>query len=231
MSTDTVYLHAGREHRTKLNIAGWFTAIALTLSGSALVIAELVLTEHIPDEYAATLAAIQANVQAYMLSQRFMLAFTILIPLGLIGIAGLAYQRRAWAAYIGACMAVVGNLFHPAAFTYEGLLLPTIAHMPDQQPAMVALLDQFNNNPAGLPLFALMFVFNLGLLVMAIGLWRKSLLPVWAAGLGVAGILLHLFAPEGLFIIKIISLILLTIFLTATGFFMVKHTSPDTVAN
>jgi hypothetical protein len=231
MGTDTVYLHAGREGRTKLNISGWFTAIALALSGSALVIAELVRTEHIPEEYAAALAAIQADVQAYMLSQWFTLAFTILMPLGLIGIASLAYQRRAWAAYIGACMAVVGNLFHPGVFTYEGLLLPTIARMPDQQSVMVALLDQFNNNPAGLPLFVLMFVFNLGLLIMAIGLWRKSLIPAWTAGLGVAAILLHFFAPEWLFIMKIISLILLTIFLTSTGFFMVKHTRPDTAAN
>lgn len=198
MGTDTDYLCAGRGSRTKLNIAAWFTAIALTLSGSALVIAALVLTEHIPDEYGAALAAIHANVQAYMMSQWITLAFTILMPLGLIGIAGLAYQRRAWTAYIGACMAVVGNLFHTAVFSYEGLLLPTIARMPDQQPAMVALLDQFNNNPAGLPLFVLMFVFNLGLLVMAIGLWRKSLIPAWAAGLGVAGILLHFFAPSDL---------------------------------
>jgi hypothetical protein len=230
MSTNTGYLQAVREPQPKLNIAAWFTAIALTLSGSALVIASLVLTKHIPDEYGSALVAIQANAQAYMLSQWIMFTFTILMPLGLIGIAALAYQRRAWAAYIGACMAVVGNLFHPAVFSYEGLLLPTIARMPDQQPVMVALLDQFNNNPAGMPLFLLMFIFNLGLLVMAIGLWRKSLIPAWAAGLGVAGILLHFFAPEGLFITKIISLILLTIFLSATGFFMVKHTRPETVA-
>jgi hypothetical protein len=230
MSTHTVYRYAEREPRTKVNIAFWFTAIALTLSGLALIIAKLVLSEHIPDEYAAALVAIQVNMQAYMLAQWMTLAFTIIMPLGLIGVAALAYQRRAWLAYIGASLAVVGNLFHPAVFTYEGMLLPTMARLTDQQPAMVALLDRFNNNPTGLPLFILMFVFNLGLLVMAIGLWRKGLEPAWVAGMGVAGVLLHFFAPEGLFITQIIALVLLTAFLTATGFFLVKHMRSDTAA-
>jgi hypothetical protein len=214
-----------------VNLASWFAAIALTLSGLALIIAELVLTNHIPDESATALAAIQANMQAYMLSRWIGFVFTILMPLGLIGVASLAYQRRAWVAYVGACMAVVGNLFHPAVFTYEALLLPTIARIPDQQPAMVAMLDQFTNNPAGLPLFVLMFVFNLGLLIIAIGLWRKGLVPAWAAGLSVAGILLHFLAPEELFITKIIALVMLNVFLIATGFFIVKNSQTEAIAD
>ncbi|MFL5801720.1 MAG: hypothetical protein ACJ8CR_08245 [Roseiflexaceae bacterium] len=44
-------------------------------------------------------------------------------------------------------------------------------------------------------LFALMILFDLGLLIMAIGLWHKGIVPIWVAGLGVAATLAHCWTP------------------------------------
>jgi len=83
--------------------------------------------------------------------------------------------------------------------------VPAMARMADRQPDMAALLDRNDSNPAAYPLFALMILFNLGLLIMAIGLWRKGLVPIWSAGLGGAATLAHL-APMP----ELVALILLT---------------------
>jgi hypothetical protein len=218
MRTHTLSSPAETAPRAKVHVASVVAAAALVVSGLALVGAELVLPDNAIPDGAAGLAAIQANMHAYMLAKWIGLVFTICMPLGLIGVAALAYQRRAWWAYIGASLTILGGLFHAAAYTFEGVILPAIARMADRQPEMAALLDRINSNPAAYPLFALMILFNLGLLIMAIGLWRKGLVPIWVAGLGVAATLAH-FAP----IPELVALILLTGFLAGIGRGLIRH--------
>jgi hypothetical protein len=227
MNTEAIYARAETAPRTKVNIASIVAAAALVVSGLALVATELVLANNLPDDPAATLAAIQANLQRYQLAQWITFVFTIVLPLGLIGVAALAYQRRAWVAYIGASLAIVGNLFHLGAFFYEGLLLPAMARLSDQRVAMVALLDQFGNDPALLVPLVLVLVFNLGLLIMTIGLWHKGIVPLWVVGLNVAGLILH-FGFEDLYLAHFIALVLFAALLSAVGVALIRHSHPET---
>ena len=168
MRTQALSSPAETAPRAKVHVASVVAAAALVVSGLALVVAELVLPGNAIPEGAAGLAAIQANMQAYMLAKWIGFVFTLCMPLGLIGVVALAYQRRAWAACIGASLTILGGLFHAAAYTFEGVIVPAMARMADRQPEMAALLDRINSNPAAYPLFALMILFNLGLLIMAI---------------------------------------------------------------
>ncbi|MFL5805898.1 MAG: hypothetical protein ACJ8CR_29690 [Roseiflexaceae bacterium] len=225
MSTQAISSPAETAPRANVHAASVVAAVALVVSGLALVVAELVLADNAIPDGAAGLVVIQANMQAYMLSKWIGLVFTLCMPLGLIGVAALAYQRRAWAAYIGASLTILGGLFHAAAYTFEGVIVPAMARMADHQPDMAALLDRINSNPAVYPLFALMILFNLGLLIMAIGLWRKGIVPIWVAGLGVAATLAH-FAP----IPELVALILLTGFLAGVGLGLIRHAQTEALA-
>jgi len=226
MSTQAISSPAETAPRAKLHGASVVAAVALVVSGLALVVAELVLADSTIPDGAAGLAAIQANMQVYMLSRWIGFVFTLCMPLGLIGVAAMAYQRRAWAAYIGASLAILGGLFHAAAYTFEGVILPAMAGMADRQPDMAALLDRINSNPAAYPLFALMILFNLGLLTMAIGLWRKSIVPIWVVGLDVVGIMLQ-FGLGELYIVHFAALVLLAMFLAAIGVALIRNAKPE----
>jgi len=96
MSTHTISSPAGTAPRAKVHVASVVAAAALVVSGLALVVAELVLADNAIPDGAAGLVAIQANMQAYMLSKWIGFVFTLCMPLGLIGVAALAYQRWAW---------------------------------------------------------------------------------------------------------------------------------------
>jgi hypothetical protein len=229
MSTHTIASSIERPRGAMPQITALVAAGALVLSGLALLVGELILPSSAIPQDAAGLPALLDTLPAYRLSQWMSFAFAILITPGMIGVAAVAYQRRAWAAYIGAALALVGNLFHPGAFAYEGIILPSMARLPEQQATMGALLDQMGNDTALVPLLALVLVFNLGLLVMAIGLWRRRLIPAWAAGVGVAALLLELIVEEQQ-VVHLVALALFTVFLAVVGVALVRHTKPEAAA-
>jgi len=63
------------------------------------------------------------------------------------------------------------------------------------------------------------------LLILAIGLWRKGIAPIWVAGLGVAGTPAH-FSP----IPELVALILLTGFLAGVGLGLIRHAQMEALA-
>ena len=80
--------------------------------------------------------------------------------------------------------------------TYQ-LALVEMTKAGDRE-AMVALIDRMDSSPiVGAIVFPMILSFALGLLILAIALWRARFVQGWAAALVLGAVLLDVGAPDG----------------------------------
>jgi hypothetical protein len=103
------------------------------------------------------------------------------IAIGLVCLIAVTLPRRRGAAlaFVGAAIAVSGNLFHGAVVPIQ-LIQADMAQGGLDPSQMVALYDRIDNDQwIGITLLPLMVLFPIGLMVTALGLWRAQLVPLW----------------------------------------------------
>jgi hypothetical protein len=120
----------------------------------------------------------------------FLVAQLLFIP-AIYGLLHLVRGRGTTLVHIGTVLATLGVVGH-AAFVGSQLVVIAMADADADTREMVRLYDRFNDDPAFLLISLLGFVgFFLGLLLLALGMWRAKLAGGWVAAAVVASLLLE----------------------------------------
>ena len=104
-----------------------------------------------------------------------------------VGLAHLLHERRPGMAFIGGALSMVGIVCASALVGAQGIFLAEAAKSGRDQVALTNLLDDMNDRI--LPIGVVTLVIGIGMVVLAVGLYRTRVAPVWAAiCVGVAGV-------------------------------------------
>ena len=173
----------------------WVAGISLIGFAVALVAQDLV-GPHTPSDAAGTYTAVAADRGGTVASSVFLLISSLFLVPAVWGILHVVRARGVTLGHIGGALAIVGALGHVAVMTYQ-LALVEMTKAGDRE-AMVALIDRLDSSPVvGAIVFPMILAFALGLLILAIALWRARFVQGWAALLVVAAVALDIGAPDG----------------------------------
>jgi hypothetical protein len=120
----------------------------------------------------------------------------LLVP-AILGLAQLVGQRRATHADLGGALALLGVLASIGLLSIDGFGVWQMAQPAADRAEMAALLERIFTSPGVIvPLYLVPLAFPVGLLLLAVGLYRSKLVSPWTAGLVALGIL-SWFTAEG----------------------------------
>jgi hypothetical protein len=164
------------------------------LAASSLMVAPLVLLtgELLYPQFqvdpAQQLAMVAANLDRWYLAHLLsLIGFALLVP-GLLGLTQLIGQRRAALADLGGALALLGVLAITGLLSIDGFGVWQMAQPAADRAEMAALLDRIFTSPGVVTLVVVALAFPVGLLVLALGLYRSQLVPAWTAGLVAIGV-------------------------------------------
>jgi Domain of unknown function (DUF4386) len=158
-----------------------------TLAGLALIAAPVLLTitdatfpsgDPGPDP-AAQLALMAQHRDALLLSGMFFLLMTIPYIPAVFGLMHLVRERGVVLVHLGGALTVIGVLATAAAGGIRLVPVEMAASGVDRA-ATAALLAYLFQSPVFMPIFLLTWGFNLGIIVLGLGLWRARIQPAWA---------------------------------------------------
>lgn len=143
--------------------------------------------------------ALGADTFSYRLAWSLQIYALTPVILGMFALyAAIAGTRaRRWA-MTGLIVTVGGAGFLLPGAGYATLVMPAAGVLISQghEQDVLRLLDQVFQEPGLIPVFAGGFLYNIGLIVMSVAVWRSGALPRWAAALlaasGVVGLPAHL---------------------------------------
>jgi Domain of unknown function (DUF4386) len=149
-----------------------------------------------PSDAAGTYAAVAADQGGMIATSVLLLVSSLFLVPAVWGILRVLRERGATLGHIGGALAIVGALGHVAVMTYQ-LALVEMTKAGDRE-AMVALIDRLDSSPVvGVIVFPMILSFALGLLILAVALWRARFVQGWAAALVLGAVLLDVGAPDG----------------------------------
>jgi hypothetical protein len=164
------------------------------LAASSLIAAPLVLLAGellyppFQRDPAQQLALVAANLDRWYLAHLLsLIGFALLVP-GLLGLTQLVGQRRAALADLGGALALLGVLALTGLLSLDGFGVWQMAQQAADRAEMAALLDRIFTSPGVVPLVVVALAFPVGLLVLALGLYRAKVVPAWTAGLVAVGV-------------------------------------------
>ena len=143
-----------------------------------------------------------------------------------VGVAHLLHERRPGLAFIGGAISMVGIVSVSAAVGWQGLFLSEAAKSGRDQAAVTSLLDDMNDKM--LPIGIGTMLLGLGLVVLAVGLFRAHVAPTWAAiCVGVAGVAADIGNPGALKPVIFAAEVLLFAGLGAVGLAVLGETDEE----
>ena len=173
----------------------WVAGVSLIGFAAALVAQDLV-GPRTPSDAAGRYAAVAADRGGMVATSVLLLVSSLFLVPAVFGLLHLLRERGVTLGHVGGALAIVGALGHVAVMTYQ-LALVEMTRVGDRD-AMVALIDRLDSSPVvGVLVFPMILAFALGLLVLAIALWRARIVQGWAAALVVAAVALDIGAPDG----------------------------------
>jgi hypothetical protein len=172
------------------------TLTGLSLIGAPLVfLVSLGAFPDLPDDPTAMLAAIAANHERTMVAALLLMLSSVLFLPAFVGLIHLLRDRGVVLGHLGGGLALLGALGHIGRATHFLVYVQMTTGGADQA-QMVALMNRIQGDSALLPIMLSLGGFDIGLLLLGIGLWRARVRPRWA----VAGVVLAIV----LFIIGVI---------------------------
>ena len=163
---------------------------------AAALVAQDLVGPRTPSDAAGTYAAVAADRGGMVATSVLLLVSSLFLVPAVWGILHVLRERGVTLGHVGGALAIVGALGHVAVMTYQ-LALVEMTRTGDRE-AMVALIDRLDSSPVvGVVVFPMILAFALGLLILAIALWRARFVQGWAALLVVAAVALDIGAPDG----------------------------------
>ncbi len=107
-----------------------------------------------------------------------------------LAIGYLIFKQKPWIAFIGTVMTVIGSVFIGGVFA-AWLSFAAIGNMPmDQFEYAVSAFKELTTMQGALALISYLSIFSLlGFMVLAVGLFKSSVVPKWSASLVFIGYL------------------------------------------
>jgi hypothetical protein len=104
----------------------------------------------------------------------------LMVPAALLPAVLVKGRGSVWI-MIGAMLTLICNLSHAGVSILEYLTIPMSAKMDSADIAYVLdAMNSFTGNPLLIPAMIMLLVFNIGLILIAIGLFRSKAMPLWA---------------------------------------------------
>ncbi|MDQ6900414.1 MAG: hypothetical protein M3072_13055 [Candidatus Dormibacteraeota bacterium] len=167
------------------------SAVAIVLGPLAVFAVRATVPSVSPGSGRAAVAASATSSGAQTFELIAGVVATVFLPIGVAALARLGLRGAPLLAVIGGALALVGWSMVPALVAQD-VLTYELSRSPLSIAQAGAVWDAFNNDGA-FTAMTLVFVIGheLGTLLLAAALWRASVLPGWAAGLMMVGMLLH----------------------------------------
>jgi hypothetical protein len=144
-----------------------------------------------------------------------------------LGLAHLLHERSAGAAVLGGALALIGLVMGAAAFGAEGLGgYYMVKHAPSA--AAVQAWDDMYNGMRIIPFFAASLLIFVGLIVLAVQLFRTHVVASWQAGAIVLGALcVGAAGPSGVQALSVAGMVLLFVGLAPIGYMVLTESDAE----
>ncbi len=187
-----------------------------SVAGLSLIAAPLVglvsalITPQYTGDLEDELTAISEHTGRWLVSDFLnLLTFFLMIP-AVLGILHLLRHRSVALGHIGAALALLGLFFHGAIIGFALVSVPLVESGLERE-QMVAFAEKMYEGTAFIMILAPFIGFYLGLIILAVALWRAKVAPLWVSVLIVAGLLSEFagtdaVSPELMFALLLVSL-------------------------
>lgn len=167
--------HISDAHHFRKMVAGFCMIFGPLL----LLIGAVVHPEQSTDE-ATQLATVAANMDEWFVAHLLILGSLVLALPAVLGLIHMLREREVAYGHIGGGLALIGLLALVGIVTIDGFVLWQAA--AGGEDGMIALYERLNET-AGvvIPFYAMSFMFSLGLVVLAYGLYRAKAVQSWMA--------------------------------------------------
>lgn len=184
-------MHLSDAHHFRKMVAG----ACMVLAPLVLLVATVVHPDVKTDE-AAQLAVIADNLDAWLAAHLLALAAIALSVPAVLGLMHMLREREVSLGHLGGGLAMLGLLAYVGVVAVEGLVGWAMGEAGDRG-AMAALLTSINESAAiVIPFFILSLAFAVGMICLAVGLYRARAVQSWMAiCLGVGAVLLAISGP------------------------------------
>jgi hypothetical protein len=184
-------MHLSDAHHFRKMVAG----ICMILAPLVLLVAVVVHPEATTEE-AAQLAVIADNLDAWLVAHLLALVAIVLSVPAVLGLMHMLREREVSLGHVGGGLAMLGLLAYTGVVAIEGFVGWQMGEAGDSA-AMVALLTSINDS-AGIviPFFVMSVGFAVGMMCLALGLYRARAVQSWMAiCLAVGAVLLAISGP------------------------------------
>ncbi|MEX2195898.1 MAG: hypothetical protein WD844_11480 [Thermoleophilaceae bacterium] len=169
-------------HHFRKVVAGFCMVAAPLL----LLVGMVVHPDRKTDE-AAQLAVVAGNLDAWFASHMFVLAALVVAVPAVLGLMHMLREREVALGHMGGGLAMLGLMALTALVAIDGLVVWQMA-IAGESPVMTALYQSFTDT-AGIfiPVFVLSLAFAMGMVVLAMGLYRARAVQSWMAAFAAFG--------------------------------------------
>ena len=163
-------------HHFRKTVAGF----CMMMAPFVLLVGMIVHPERKTDE-AEQLAVVSANLDEWFISHLLVLVSLVLVVPAVLGLMHMLREREVAYGHFGGGLAMLGILSLVGLVSVDGLVLWQMAAVGDPG-TMTALYESFMDT-AGIfiPLFVLSVAFAIGLVILALGLYRARAVQSWMA--------------------------------------------------
>lgn len=145
------------------------------------------------------LAAVSAHKGSYLTSGYLFLIAGIFVMVAAIGLVRFFRgPRGVTAGQVGACLLVIGAADLFAFFAFTIVEYEMVNQKGLNTPALAQYLDKVQDSGTAFPLFIVFLVgVVLGLILLAVAMYRTRVVPVWASAAVLIGAVLNIFDGTG----------------------------------
>ena len=210
-------------HHFRKVVAGFCMMAAPLL----LLVGMVIHPERRTDE-AAQLAVVADNLDAWFASHMIVLAALVLAVPAVLGLMHMLREREVAWGHIGGGLAMLGLMALTALVAIEGLVVWQMATAGDS-PVMTALFESFTDT-AGIfiPVFVLSLAFALGMVMLAMGLYRARAVHAWMAfSAAIGAVCLAIAGPAASDLLAIVGAAVLFVGLGSIGRLVATESDED----
>lgn len=202
-------------------------AFCMVAAPALLLLGMVIHPERATDE-AAQLAIAADNLDAWYAAHIIALAAIVLAVPAVLGLMHMLREREVALGHIGGGLAVLGLMALTALVTIDGLVVWQMA-TAGASPVMVALYQSFTDTAGILiPVFVLSLGFAVGMVALAVGLYRARVVQSWMAVFAAIGaVCLAVAGPAASDVLAIVGAAFLLVGLGSIGRIVATESDED----
>ena len=170
------------------NFGRTLTGLALIVGPLLMLAAGIISPDTDNDNKLKELNSVAAHKSAYIFGSVLFLLSTLVLLAASVGIIHLFRGRRVTLGQIAGSLLLIGTATTFAFYAFSITEYEMVNQKGLDRAVLADYLHKANNTAAGAPIFVLFLLgIVLGLILLAVALWRSGLVPKWAAALILVG--------------------------------------------